>query len=343
MKSIGVLINDPHLNKNNDVLVENLFLQAISVCKKYDTDVIFCSGDMFTNRSGQPLSTLASFKRILRDLSKNQITLYTIPGNHDKTDADDVLSYISVYNSKSLKLFSTPAVVDFMGVDVTFLPYFSTEVWLEYFNSLPKINHKKKNIIITHVAVNGVKNNDGSVVENNIPASLFKDYDKVFIGHYHDASKIGKNVYYAGSLYQNNYGERYEDKGFTVIFEDASFEFVQSSFPIYRKINLNVNDAESISMALEEYKNNKSDFIRFVFSGKREDAYKIQKEEFAKYGIDVKFDIDETKEAIESTYNETIIQFDKKTVLKDFMAFCSENNIKGNRLVYGVKKLKGVI
>ena len=65
------------------------------------------------------------------------------------------------------------------------------------------------------MSFDGVANNDGSKVESIIKPSMFSDYKSVLIGHYHNASKIAKNVFYTGSAYQNNYGENITDKGFT--------------------------------------------------------------------------------------------------------------------------------
>jgi DNA repair exonuclease SbcCD nuclease subunit len=63
------------------------------------------------------------------------------------------------------------------------------------------------NIMVTHIGFDGVVNNDGSEVESVLKPNKFSRFTRVLVGHYHNASKLGENVYYTGSVYQNNFGE----------------------------------------------------------------------------------------------------------------------------------------
>ena len=51
-----------------------------------------------------------------------------------------------------------------------------------------------KHILGTHIAVTGSVNNDGTHVSSTISPKLFKNYFKVFSGHYHNQQKIGSNL-----------------------------------------------------------------------------------------------------------------------------------------------------
>jgi len=90
-----------------------------------------------------------------------------------------------------------------------------------------------------------VRNNDGSIVEGDVEESYFDSFDLVASGHYHDWSEIGENIVYFRSAYQANFGED-DNKGFTVVYDDCSLEYIQSKFPIYRKIIIDMNDTESM-------------------------------------------------------------------------------------------------
>ena len=72
-KALGVLVNDIHLDKDNGSLIKDIFRQLISLCREYKTNRIFCGGDVFTNRSGQPLQCLTDWKEILVMLSEEDI------------------------------------------------------------------------------------------------------------------------------------------------------------------------------------------------------------------------------------------------------------------------------
>lgn len=342
MKPIALLVNDPHLNKDNISLVVDIFDQALNVCSERGITRVILGGDMVTNRSGQPLSVLKALELIFTKFSEKSITLWGIPGNHDKTNPDDYDSYLDLFkNFENVRIFDKPSIQVFKGVNFWFMPYFSEEKWIEEFKKLEHSNKNKKDILITHIAFDGVKNNDGSEVISSLKPSDFKEFSKVFIGHYHNASKIGENLYFTGSAYQNNFGESIIDKGFTVIYDDCSHKLIKSKFPKYIKKVVDVNDRETIRNLVEEYEDS-DDKIRFVLRGKKVDCEKISISEFNKRGIDIKFEVQETIEAIELSESESVMSFDKKDIIKDFMNFCKENSINGKKMSYGFNLIKNI-
>lgn len=354
--AIGVLVNDIHLDKNNGDLVKDIFKQLISVCEEYDTHRIFCGGDVFTNRSGQPLQCLTDWKEILEILTKKGFEFHVIPGNHDKTDSNSERSYLDIFSEKCVHLYRSANRILFDGCVVGFIPYFQDEKWLEEFQRLEDaiddnlreedIQIDDTTILITHMGFDGVVNNDGSRVSSIIKPSMFKNWTKVLIGHYHNASKLADNVIYTGSAYQNNYGENITDKGFTVVFSDGSLKFVPSKFPKYIKEVINADDKETLMNLLEKYEGEEYDHIRFVFRGKKTDCQKINISEIqGRYGIDCKFESTETVEAMEISESDSVLSYDKKTITKDFMKFCSDNKIGGKNFKYGfdlIKKMRYV-
>lgn len=352
-KPIGILVNDVHLDKNNGELVKDIFNQLVVLCEEYKTKRIFCGGDVFTNRSGQPLQCLTDWKEILQLLTKNKIELHVIPGNHDKTDSDDEKSYLDVYSEKCVRLYRHGIVEIIDGIAIAFIPYFKDTKWLEEFEGVESvintnliegdIDSDTPLILITHSGFDGVVNNDGSKVSSIIKPSIFENWTKVLIGHYHNASKLAKNVIYTGSAYQNNYGENITDKGFTVMFDDGSTKFVPSKFPKYIKEVIDANDKETLMNLLEKYEGETENNIRFVFVGKKTDCQKINIAEIqGKYGIDCKFQSVEEREAIELSESDSVLEFDSKTIRKDFIKFCSENQISGKKLTYGLSLIKSV-
>lgn len=354
--AVGVLINDIHLDKSNGSLVKDIFQQLMKVCEEYNTHRIFCGGDVFTNRSGQPLQCLTDWKEILEILTKKSFEFYVIPGNHDKTDSNSERSYLDIFGEKCVHLYRNHGRVLLDGCVIGFIPYFQDEKWLEEFQRLEDeiddnlregdIQIDDATILITHMGFDGVVNNDGSRVSSVIKPSMFKNWTKVLIGHYHNASELVDNVIYTGSAYQNNYGENITDKGFTVVFNDGSIKHVQSKFPRYIKEVVDANDKETLMNLLEKYGGEERDYIRFVFVGKKTDCQKINIAEIqGKYGIDCKFQCVEEREAIELSESDAVLEYDKKTLTKDFMKFCSDNDIKGKQFKYGfdlIKKVKYV-
>ena len=349
-KAIAVLVNDIHLDKSNGDLVKDIFRQIIQVCKDFKTNRIICGGDIFTNRSAQPMICLTDWKDILDMLRKARVCLDVIPGNHDKTDPDDERSYLDVYSYPEVILHRKGESCIIGGHVFVFVPYFTDEKWLEEFEKADGIRESQFSerdvdpdacsFLITHSGFDGVMNNDGSKVSSIIKPSMFSNYTKVLIGHYHNASKLGNNVYYTGSAYQGNYGETIKDKGFTVIFDNGTIQNIHSRFPQYIKEVVDVNDNEAIKKIIEKYKDDNQNHVRIVFRGKKVDIQKINVAEISKYGIDTKFESVEENEAIDNSTTEDALCYDKKSIMKDFIKFCSENNIKGKNLKYGMNLVK---
>lgn len=350
-EAVAVLVNDIHINKENDELIKDIFRQINDVCDKYDTSNIIVGGDIFTNRSGQPLQCLTTWKEVLDFVNEKDKHIYVIPGNHDKTDNNDEKSYLDVYSNPCMTLFRNAKRKFFSGCAIAFIPYFGDEKWLENFETIEEtfqddlINHditsKTPIFLITHTGFDGVINNDGSKVESIIKPSMFKAYT-VLIGHYHNASELLPNVRYTGSAYQNDFGENSEDKGFTVLFDDGSTKFVHSTFPRYIKETVKANDRETLSNLIEKYDGEKINHIRIIIEGKKTDFENINVSDIQSKGIDVKFESNETKEAIEVSEDDNVLSYDKKTIMKNFLHFCSEGKIVGKKLKFGLNLVKNV-
>ena len=346
-KPFAVFVTDVHLDRGNTGLVKDIFDQLISLCLERGVSNIICGGDVFTTRSGQPLECLSAWQEILIKLRNNDIKIDVIPGNHDKTDGNDECSYLDVYSGvDNFRLHREADCVWFKDkrIAVHFIPYFGTERWMEELEWLKSnVSKRELNILVTHVAFNGVRNNDGSAVADGIAPGAVDNYDLVLCGHYHDRSVVGKNIHYTGSAYQNNYGEGCVDKGFAVIYEDGSIEYVASKFPRYIKETIKATDRETLTNLLEKYgdKEGRVDNVRFEFVGSKADLERLDVTELqTRYGIDCKFNSVEEREAVESAVGEDVLNYDVYSVTKNFYRFCAENNIRGAELKYGVGLIK---
>lgn len=342
---IAILVNDIHLTKDNGYLVKGIINQISTYAVDNDIKYIIFGGDIFTNRSGQPLSCLLDFKEIIEDCLDPFSEIHIIPGNHDKTNPDDAASYLDVFdNYEYVYVHRGAEVGNAMGnCQFTFIPYFSDDVWMKEFSRISKYKLSKKyhNFLVTHVAINGAKNNDGTEVNNEIKNNMFGEYEAVFVGHYHNRSDVGKNVHYTGSLYQGNFGEDIE-KGFTVIYNDGSFEYVDCKFPKYIKETIQATDRETLQNLIEKYQGEDYNHIRFEIVGSRLDCEKISSKELEALGIDCKFKTTEQAEAIEISEDDNVSCYDKKAIMRDFIEFCKENEIAGKQMQYGLKLLKQI-
>jgi len=211
-KPLAILITDTHYHKDNTEEVDDVLDQAIQLALEQGVYRIFHLGDVFTNRVGQGLRVLLAFRRWLRNCGEQGIDVWLIPGNHDKTDLESEESYLDVYDSYSnVTIVGKPTYQTFLDTMVGFLPYFKEDGSypdrLDELVKFPIDSRIKTRILLTHIAVDGVANNDGTEVTNELGAGRFSHFDNVFVGHYHNRSDVGENIHYIGSARPSNYGE----------------------------------------------------------------------------------------------------------------------------------------
>jgi len=340
IKPIAVYLTDTHLKENNHDLVFDIFKQCVSVCLKNKVKRIFHAGDFFTSRTSQTLSNLLKFCEILDYLNENNITLYGIPGNHDKTNQDSEKSYLDVFHKyDNFKIISNEKCFTFDSITIGFLPFF-TESYISRLKSLEvsaKAKKTPKNLLITHTSFNGAINNDGSVVDEAISTKSVRFWDNVLVGHYHDSNSF-KNINYTGSSYQANFGERIDDKGFHMIYSDSTTEFIPSNFPKFIKVKLDIND--DVENEIELLTNNgQENNIRFIFQGDKTNLHKIDKQKLDDLGIDVKFEFTEVNEEILKVENGDFNSMSKKNILSYFNEYCKIQDIEKTKKSKGLKFL----
>jgi exonuclease SbcD len=279
---------------------------------------------------------------------KEKILLYIISGNHDKVNLIDEKSYLSVIcnNREYVNLIEKEeSIIGSNGIMLHFVPYFKEGS--EYLGRLSNLlNHESfqnpmKHVLFTHTSINGVRNNDGSVVEGDVEQDFFNEFDLVLSGHYHQRSEVTDTIIYIGSAYQANFGED-EDKGFTILHNDLTLEYIQSKFPIYKKIIIDIEDEEKASNMLKEYADT-DDNIRFVFKGSQQQIEQIDANKFTTSGISVQFEnIVDRGVLFEEVEEAQIMSFDKKTVLKNYIMYSKQQEFNKDQLKQGMNLLNNI-
>lgn len=329
---IAVIGTDSHLKKDNEELVTSCFEQVKALMLEMGINTFCHGGDFFTTRNAQPETSLRAAKNIFNLFidEEEDLDFYQIPGNHDKTELDSENSYLDVFD-KYCNLIKGYNHLDLKGVRIHFIPYFKEDgSYKDYLKEATQnLDKTKKNVLLTHIAVTGVKNNDGSEVENTLTSKMFAKFDNVFVGHYHNRSTVGSNIHYIGSMYAGNYGEDNE-KGVIVLYDDASFEYFQLDFPHYIKVRVNVDNKEELKKVRTEHKDSQN-HVRIIFEGEKGKLETINKAELQEQGFDVKYE-DKTK-IIEKKINEDeLIEFNKSNLKDAFDAFCEASNIEDKTL-----------
>ena len=319
-KPIAIISTDWHLNENNAVELFDIVEQEIALAKEKGVNDVIWLGDVFDSRISQRQELLVTLSEWLQMYSDAGLRLHIIPGNHDKTDYTDDSSFLSPYKyHPNVHLMETPQMCVIGGLRCTFVPYYAQDVWLKKFEEA-----QAGDLLFSHQAVQGSINNDGSIVNNSIPTKLFKGFTKVFLGHYHNAQQPAKNVFHLQSVRQNNYGEN-EEKGFTVLYSDTSFEFVKSVFTPFREIKIDVASATPDVLAKVVKMGAKGVNLRVLLVGDVQTVKSIDRKKFTEAGIAVKtkYTDVEVEELDEAVAAQNLTDTD---ILAKFKKFCEDKN-----------------
>lgn len=325
----AVVGTDPHLHVDNIEENKSFYVQAAELCKQYDCPLLL-GGDQFEARKAQPLDVLDAFGEILDDLDSKGIVTFAIPGNHDKVSYTSKKSYLDVFkhHPSFFIIDSGGVVIKNSTICIGMIPFFDEKsTYDRYLASYMKdcFDENKDNILVTHRAFNGVKNNDGTIVDGlDINKSLRK-FKKIIVGHYHDEQFIEPNIHYIGAGVQHNYGENTK-KGFTLIYSDGSLGFVQSEFKQFQSLECEVKSSKDI-VELYKYTNDIDSNVRIVIKGPQELLDTIDRKRIESEGFKIECKSNEIKAAIEIAGKEERVSFDKESLLKEFKVFAATENI----------------
>ena len=227
-----LLLNDIHISKDNIPAFKANWQEAIDICRKMDVKEIAIGGDLFFSRAAQTLDVLLAVHDALLTAAEHGIHVTIAEGNHDKVNQENERGYCHVFDQHSNVLVCDEYVSLPLGDDCRFvlhmMGYFPEDG--SFCTSLDRLKEealdpKRLNFLYIHEGINGALAQPN---DKELPAKIFEDFDKVFVGHYHNRTIIDKTrIEYIGSSRQHNFGED-EEKGYTVIYTDGSHEFIKN-------------------------------------------------------------------------------------------------------------------
>lgn len=227
-----LLLNDIHISKDNIPAFKANWQEAIDICRKMDVEEIAIGGDLFFSRAAQTLDVLLAVHDALLTAAEHGIHVTIAEGNHDKVNQENERGYCHVFDQHSNVLVCEEYVSLPLGDDCRFvlhmMGYFPEDG--SFCTRLDRLKEealdpKRLNFLYIHEGINGALAQPN---DKELPAKIFEDFDKVFVGHYHNRTIIDKTrIEYIGSSRQHNFGED-EEKGYTVIYTDGSHEFIKN-------------------------------------------------------------------------------------------------------------------
>ena len=243
-----LLLNDIHISKDNIPAFKANWQEAIDICRKMDVKEIAIGGDLFFSRAAQTLDVLLAVHDALLTAAEHGIHVTIAEGNHDKVNQENERGYCHVFDQHSNVLVCDEYVSLPLGDDCRFvlhmMGYFPEDG--SFCTRLDRLKEealdpKRLNFLYIHEGINGALAQPN---DKELPAKIFEEFDKVFVGHYHNRTIIDKTrIEYVGSSRQHNFGED-EEKGYTVIYTDGSHEFIKNQVNTrYRVIDVSAERA----------------------------------------------------------------------------------------------------
>lgn len=326
-KPIAIISTDWHLNDNNAVQLLDIADEEVALAKKLGVNRIVWLGDMFDSRMSQRQDLLNCLDSIIDAHTSQGLRVHCIPGNHDKTDYKADESFLTPYRyHPGFQLYEQEEGLLFGNFAAYFVPFYQQDVWIKHFKNIRGIAHGDASILFSHTAIEGSINNDGSVVESSIKASMFKDFDRVFLGHYHNAQQPAKSVFHLPSVCQNNFGED-TDKGFTVLYDDLSFELVKATFKPYltAKFPADTFTRDLVNHLVGEAKSGDM-YLRVVITGDQQAVKGVDRKTLQAAGISIKVKYDDVEVTEPEQRTETVKELSGTDIKEKFVKFCEANS-----------------
>lgn len=326
-----LLINDIHVSHSNIPEFHLNWSEALTVCQDRKINEIIVGGDLWQSRSSQTLDVLMAVKEAILQATQLDITITLANGNHCKVNQDSIEGYCHVFSEYP----NVYVVDDWLSYNLSSktiihtVAYFpETGKFLDIYKQLvDHIDKTKTNILYIHAGVNGALSHPS---EKDLPSNMFGDFDKVLIGHYHNRCHItGSNVYYIGSSRQHNFGED-EEKGYNILNEDGSVEFVKNRVNIrYTTIETSFRkwNHPTILAQLNEYKSEGKYKVRLIINCKQEEASSIDKKFLLESGANkVEVVVTDIK-VMDNESHSLFHKFDKRQIIDTYGQFCEEKGI----------------
>ncbi|HCT65347.1 MAG TPA: exonuclease sbcCD subunit D [Lachnospiraceae bacterium] len=240
-------LSDLHIGKrvNEFSMLEDqeyILTQIINIIDKETPDAVLIAGDVY-DKAVPSAEAVALFDDFLVRLSKRNLKIFVISGNHDSPEriafGSRLMNLSGVYMSPVYNKTIEPVkLTDKHGeVNVFMLPFikpihvrqFYPDTEIESYTDAIEtaINNMEadktaRNVIITHQFVTGAERSDSEEISiggsDNVSASVFDDFDYVALGHIHKSQAITRETLrYSGTPLKYSFSEAKHKKSVTVV------------------------------------------------------------------------------------------------------------------------------
>ena len=245
----GARKGSKYLHDYFELFYKNVFFPAL---KEHKVEAVIHMGDAFDSRKSIDYQSLEWAKRVVFDPLK-KYDVHMIIGNHDTyyKNTNTVNSpELLLQTYPNIKTYSNPAEVNICGLNILLIPWINQE---NEANTLKMIGESKSKCAMGHLEFQGFRVNRQLVMEHGLDSTIFKNFTKVFSGHYHTRSDNGR-IFYLGNPYEMYWTDVNDTRGFH-IFDTETLTHTPINNPYKLFYNIYYEDTPYQLFDATEYEN----------------------------------------------------------------------------------------
>lgn len=174
---------------------------------------VVCCGDFWDQRGILHVRQVDLVQSELERQAGMGVRWWMVPGNHDQVSQSGTVHGLRVFEHCPNVTVATEPLV-YAGGRVAYLPW--REVGqAEAFAAVPA-----GYVVFGHGEVRGARANNGHKAEGRFEPAHVRHLRAVYLSHYHARQQIG-NVWYVGSPYEQDFGERGSPHGVAIVDSSA--------------------------------------------------------------------------------------------------------------------------
>lgn len=240
-------LSDLHLGKrvNEFSMIEDqryIVKEILDIVKREEPDAVLIAGDVY-DKPVPSVEAVELFDLLLKQLSRQQVQVFIISGNHDSPErlafASELIEMSGIHIAPAyhgqVRPFSFAD--DYGKVNIYMLPFikpvhvrgaFPEEPVESYTDAVRtalshmNVQEAERNILVTHQFVTGAVRSESEEISvggsDNVDASVFAAFDYVALGHIHGSQHVDReSIRYCGTPLKYSFSEAKHRKSVTVL------------------------------------------------------------------------------------------------------------------------------
>lgn len=259
-------------------IIRKLFTETlVNVIDTQKIDDVRILGDLFDCRNNINVRTMFVALEIFKWFKENRpnVMFKILLGNHDiyyknRIDVNSIVGLRQFGNIEIIDKVTTEVINGKSIISFPWLVHGSTE----YSQFMGIANGDKKyDLCFGHFEVRGFEISKGVYDTENLEIGLFKNFNKVFTGHYHLRNTL-ENVTYLGCPFQQTWSDYGDSKGISIWDVDTNEHTFIKNDKSPEFVKIYVDDIQNKNLTV--LKKIKGNHIKFMIDKKVDESWLIK-------------------------------------------------------------------